>query len=308
VQPVESAIYGQVEAWSSLDATAAAFRGKPAAWTAGFDPRFRVLDETPDYIVVDKPAPLQVHPAKPGGPPTLLDGLRALLAYELINGGQLSIVNRLDRETSGVVLVAKNRVAARSFGRAMMRRGARKTYLAIVHDWPRDNSFTVDAPILRQGEVRDTAIYLKQMIHPAGAPCLTEFDVVARIEKKTAAGTQFALVCARPLTGRMHQIRVHLEHAGHPIVGDKIYGPDESCYVEFIKTGWTLSLANRLVLPRHALHSSRLAFDDESTGSLSWEAPLPDDLQEFKTADGDSFLLSAADDFATELELLRDPL
>jgi 23S rRNA pseudouridine1911/1915/1917 synthase len=76
----------------------------------------------------------------------------------------------------------------------------------------------------------------------------------------------------------MHQIRVHLAHAGHPVVGDKIYGPDENCYLEFIRTGWTPALATRLLLPRHALHSTALRFPD---AGLAWNSPLPADLREW---------------------------
>ena len=96
-------ITGSAEAWVELIAARAAFRGDPERWTARFKPQFQVIDETGDFIVVDKPAPLQVHPARPGGPPTLLDGLHSLLAFEIVNGARLSIINRLDRETSGVV-------------------------------------------------------------------------------------------------------------------------------------------------------------------------------------------------------------
>jgi 23S rRNA pseudouridine1911/1915/1917 synthase len=73
----------------------------------------------------------------------------------------------------------------------------------------------------------------------------------------------------------MHQIRVHLAHAGHPVVGDKIYGPDEGCYLEFIRTGWTPELAERLLLPRHALHSTNLRLPD---AGLGWQSPLAPDL------------------------------
>ncbi len=260
-----------------------------------FDPAFRVVDEADDWIVVDKPAPLQVHPAKPDSPPTLLDGLQALLAYELANGARLSIINRLDRDTSGLVLVAKNAAAARQFGRAMMRRTVEKAYLALVWGWPAEDAFSVEAPLRRRGEVEASPIHLMQCVHPEGAPSRTEFHVRHRFERDTPAGRRFALVEAHPVTGRMHQIRVHLAHAGHPVVGDKIYGPSPQNYLEFIDTGWTPALAARLLLPRHALHSCRLALsvtpDDDPdgkfpppprlTGRFSWEAPLAADLQRF---------------------------
>ena len=94
------------------------------------------------------------------------------------------------------------------------------------------------------------------------------------------ASRPFALIEAKPLTGRMHQIRVHLAHLGFPIVGDKIYGGDESCYLEFIETGWTPALEQKLLLPRQALHSQRMEIED-SHGNLAWEAPLARDLRAF---------------------------
>ncbi len=236
---------------------------------------FGVVEETAEWIVIDKPPFLQVHPKKPGGPPTLWDGLRGLLAFELANGGQISIINRLDRETSGLVLVCKTKEAAREFHTAMMRRAFGKEYLALVWGWPERDEFAVDAPILRQGERLPTAIYLKRCVHPEGAAAVTRFRVERRFEK--GAGGRFSLVRAFPVTGRTHQIRVHLAHAGHPIVGDKIYGPDERCYLEFIETGWTPSLRARLLLPRHALHSTKLRVETEAR-SLEWESPLALDM------------------------------
>ena len=86
---------------------------------------------------------------------------------------------------------------------------------------------------------------------------------------------------AVPETGRLHQIRVHLAHAGYPVVGDKIYGPDEGCYLRFIETGWTPELARVLWLDRHALHAWRLTFDDGLGERRTVESPLPGDLASF---------------------------
>jgi len=243
---------------------------------------FSILDETEDWIVVDKPAPLQIHPSKPADAGlTLWDGLRAMLSYEIANGGQVSIINRLDRETSGAVLIAKNAETARRFGKAMMRRQCGKTYLAIVRGWPEWEARTLDAPIRRAGEVMDSPIWVKQMVHAGGAPCVTDFRVLDGFERRVNnAGQRFALIQAKPLTGRMHQIRVHLAHLGYPVVGDKIYGGDESCYLEFVETGWTAALQRKLLLPRQALHSQRLEIED-SHGSLAWEAPIARDLRAF---------------------------
>ena len=241
---------------------------------------------------MDKPPFLLVHPTKPGGAPTLWKQLHELLAFEIANGGQVSIVNRLDRETSGLILVAKTSVAARKFGLLMQRCRLRKQYLAIVSGWPEWETKVVDAPLDRQGKHQKSEIWLKQTIHPAGAAAQTEFKVEQRFVRPgpplpatgsaVASGRalptdKFSLIRALPRTGRTHQIRVHLASIGHPIVGDKIYGPDEQFYLRFIETGWTRELERRLLLPRHALHSAKLTID----GEMEWESALPADLVRF---------------------------
>lgn len=237
---------------------------------------FEILGETPDLLAVNKPAGLLVHPTKPDGPRTLWDGLRDLLRYEIANGGQVSLINRLDRETSGIVLVAKSSRAARAAAMAMQEGKIRKSYLAIVCGWP-DQEFEVVAPIIRLGEVAESNIHLQRAVHPSGAAAHTRFRVLSRIER---AEGRFALVAAEPLTGRTHQIRVHLAHAGHPVVGDKIYGPSPDCYLEFIRTGWTPALAHRLHLSRHALHSTEISLEWNGT-SLCWSCGLPSDMSGF---------------------------
>ena len=237
-----------------------------------------IIAETDDYLVVNKPAHIEAHPSKPNGRVTLWDGLRELLAYEIANGGQVSLINRLDRETSGLTLVAKTHAAARALHMQMEARAFEKEYLAIVWGWPAQDAWTVDAPLLRLGTVAPSAIHLKQAVHPAGAPARTGFRVERRFTRVTANGAQFALVRAFPETGRMHQIRVHLARSGHAVIGDKIYGPDENCYLEFIATSWTPALAARLLLPRHALHSTVLRLPAHG---LAWKAPLPADLTTF---------------------------
>ncbi len=154
----------------------------------------------------------------------------------------MSIVNRLDRETSGLVLVAKTATAARRFGLLMQQQRIAKEYLAIVWGWPEWESTVLTAPLARQGAHGTSAIYLKQAIHPEGAEAETEFRVERRFRRETTAGEKFSVVRAIPLTGRTHQIRVHLAALGHPIVGDKIYGPNEQYYLQFIETGWTAAL------------------------------------------------------------------
>jgi 23S rRNA pseudouridine1911/1915/1917 synthase len=159
----------------------------------------------------------------------------------------------------------------------MMARQARKTYLAIAHGWPTWSQITETGPILRRGDVMPSEIYVKQIVHPEGSPCETTFRL---LECRTDdGGRPFSLIEASPHTGRMHQIRVHLSHLGHPIVGDKLYGQDEQCYLDFISTGWTPDLQRRLILPRQALHSCRLEIHDDAP--LQWSSPLLEDLQLF---------------------------
>ncbi len=259
---------------------------------------FTIVEETDDYLVVDKPPFLLMHPTKQDERRTLWKELRELLAFEIANGGQVSIVNRLDRETSGLVLIAKTAAAARRFGLLMQAQKFHKEYLAIVWGWPEWENEIVDAPLDRQGKHRPSLVWLKQAIHHSGAAAQTEFQVEQRFTRSTSAarpstvasrhplpegeekgeGTlKFTLIRALPRTGRTHQIRVHLASLGHPIVGDKIYGPDERLYLQFIETGWTPELEQQLLLPRHALHASRLAIE----GEYDWTSALPVDLTEF---------------------------
>ena len=241
---------------------------------------FTVIDETDDWIVVNKPAPLQVHPSRPDGGPTLWHGLRELLRFELENGASLSLINRLDRDTSGIVLVAKHKAAARMLHKAMMRREVQKEYRAIVWGWPEADTFPVDQPILRRGKVEESGVYILQQVHPEGAPSLTEFRVLSRFQRDTPNGSRFSLMAAIPHTGRMHQIRVHLSHAGFPVVGDKLYGPSPDWYLSQIHHGWTKEAANALLMPRHALHSCflQVGLDDRR---MEWRADMPADMQDF---------------------------
>lgn len=241
-----------------------------------FNPEFSIVDESENWIVADKPAHLLSHPNKPGNPPTLLDGVEDLYAFEIANGAQISVITRLDRDTSGLVLLAKSSEAARELSLAIQAGAIEKEYLAMVWGWPETDEWEVDAPILRLGEVEPAKIWLKRGVHPDGKPSRTRFQVESRFERKTPNGDRFSLIRAFPLTGRMHQIRIHLAYSGFPIIGDKIYGPDERCYLEFIETGWTSKLADQLLLDRHALHAHRLRYQDQT-----WEAPLHADMDGF---------------------------
>ena len=241
---------------------------------------FQILDETEDFLVVDKPAGLLVHPTKPGGPKTLWNQLSDLLGYELATGGRVSIVNRLDRETSGILLVAKKAGAARAAGLAMQRGEIRKEYLALVFGWPEWDEKAIEGPIVRLGEVASSPVWLERTVHPSGAPALTLFRVERRLS--LSRDRRFSLVRAWPRTGRTHQIRVHLASAGSPVLGDKIYSRGNRHYLNFIDHGWTDEMATALWLPRHALHSARLSMRLDGR-MFDWTSPLPADLNSLVT-------------------------
>lgn len=238
---------------------------------------FTVIDESSDWLVVDKPAPLIVHPANRQPEPTLLGGVEILLVYEMENGARPAIVNRLDRETSGVVLIAKHAAAARELGMKFERREPAKRYLSLVHGWPDRDEWVCEAPIARAGEVGPSNIWVRQVVHPQGRPCRTRFEVAERFLREERP---FALVRCYPETGRMHQLRVHLAHGGHPILGDKLYSGDGSEYLEWMKEGWSEALAAKLGFPRQALHAERLGLEWEGR-AVCWEAALPADFAAF---------------------------
>ncbi len=224
--------------------------------------RLEVVHEQEEFLAVNKPAGLLVHPTKPGCGWTMWDGLRELLAYELSGDGQISIINRLDRETSGLVLIAKSSAASRSLGMAMLNRQFQKHYLAWVQGWPEQHTFSHSGAIRQRPPVPSPFVWLKREVHPAGDEAATHFEVLERtVVDFAGAGRKVALVHARPVTGRTHQIRVHLSDLGHPVVGDKIYGGSELHYLEFVETGWTPALAQKVWVENHLLHAHRMTFD-----------------------------------------------
>ena len=236
---------------------------------------FQILDETDDFLVVNKPAGLLTHPTKPHGPRTLWDEVCALLSYELATGGQVSLVNRLDRETSGTLLVAKTTAAARAAGIAMQNGRVQKEYLALVFGWPEWHEMTINAPIVRLGEVADSEVWVERVVHPRGVRAITRVRVEKRLELRGYG--RFSLLKAWLETGRTHQVRVHLSHVGFPLLGDKIYARGSRHYLDFIARGWTKEMESEIWLSRHGLHSSRLGIN-VGERKLEWTSPLAADL------------------------------
>jgi 23S rRNA pseudouridine1911/1915/1917 synthase len=222
-----------------------------------------VLYEDDDLLVINKPAGLVVHPGAGHQAHTLVNALLAHCTDLSGIGGKErpGIVHRLDKETSGCVVVAKNDFAHRSLSEQFAGRSVQKIYLALVCGALRKSSGTIDAPIARHPVHRQ-----KMSVAPArGRTAVTEYRVLKSAHERS-------LVECKIHSGRTHQIRVHFHHLGHPVLGDKVYGG-----------------ATRDAYPRHMLHSYRLGFAHPRTGEWKqFEAPLPPDFAEVIRALGTS--------------------
>jgi 23S rRNA pseudouridine1911/1915/1917 synthase len=233
---------------------------------------FGVVFDDPDLLVVDKPAGLPAHPTARYLDHTLTALLRA--AYP---DRKVDPAHRLDRETSGLLACGCNPPATRSLKIAFARGQAAKTYLALAVGAPASDLFTVEAALRL---TRASGVRMRMHVAADGLPARTDFEVVER--RTTPDDRAIALIACRPRTGRQHQIRAHLHHAGLHLAGDKIYGPDEMIFDRFSRGEMTDDDRATLLLPRHALHAWKLALPHPGTGvTMHFEAPLAADLQAF---------------------------
>jgi 23S rRNA pseudouridine1911/1915/1917 synthase len=226
-----------------------------------------IVYQDADLAVIDKPAGLVVHPAAGHRTGTLVNALLHAVGDLSGIGGVLrpGIVHRLDKDTSGLLLVAKHDDAHRSLSDALKRRRVKRTYLTACWGHLAEDAVTVEAPIGRHLTQR-----LKMGVVAGGRAARTHFR---RLERWRAAD----LLQAELDTGRTHQIRVHLLHLGHPVVGDRTYAPDRAKGFGGPERGWALSFARRV--PRQFLHAAELRFTHPRTGeAMHFEAPLPPDL------------------------------
>ena len=234
------------------------------------EPLFPVLFENADLLVINKPAGLVCHPTKNGPTSSLIGRLRLYLGDD----AEAHMINRLDRETSGLVLVAKRKEGAGFLRKLWERREVAKTYFAIVHGHPEESEFSVNAPL---GDDEASPVYVKDCVREDGAPSETHFVVVERFFENQ---TPFSLMKVAPRTGRKHQIRIHLSHAGFPLVGDKIYGVDPDAYLSFCMKELSEEQARRLLLDCHALHASGLELTLGGV-SVGMTAPINDEMKGF---------------------------
>jgi 23S rRNA pseudouridine1911/1915/1917 synthase len=229
---------------------------------------FELLCDDGAVLAVDKPAGLPMHPTATYHKHTLSHLLRE--RYGGDGGFVPAIAHRLDRETSGVVLCGRTRDAERALKKAFEAHRVSKTYLAIVRGEIELDERRIDLPM---ASVREGLHVLMEVQTEGGLHAETELRVIER-------RSGHSLVELRPRTGRQHQLRVHLSAIGHPIVGDKLYGPErEAPFLEYIETGMTPELHARLGHERHALHAHSVTFAHPvSAEQTTVRAPLASDL------------------------------
>lgn len=246
-------------------------------------PEPEIIFENDDFVVVNKPAGLVVHAARVSArrstrergqaganaagearaaEPTLVDWLVERYPKLKTVGDDPAlrpgIVHRLDKATSGVMIVAETQASFEQLKKLFQEHRMKKTYYALVHGVPKNKKGTIDAPIgIKNGS-------LKRSIHSSkmAKPAVTEYFVMKIMTRSDGGKERYALLKVNPLTGRTHQIRVHLASIGHPIVGDSLYGRK----------------ADAATTPRLMLHAAALTFSDDAGNRFEFEVPTPSDF------------------------------
>ncbi len=225
---------------------------EPEIKTLAVEPENIKLDivyEDEDVVVVNKPQGMVVHPAPGHEKHTLVNALLYHCPLSTINGTfRPGIVHRIDKDTSGLLMVAKNDQAHRSLAQQLKDKTNLREYIALVHGRIKEDSGTINAPLARSPKDRK-----KQAVVAGGRDAITHFKVLKRYQNYT-------LISCRLETGRTHQIRVHMKYIGHPLVGDPLYGPKKT-----IKGNGQF------------LHAAKLGFEHPRTGEfMTFEADLPE--------------------------------
>jgi 23S rRNA pseudouridine1911/1915/1917 synthase len=224
-----------------------------------------ILQETAEFLVLNKPPHVVCHRSRHGSWSSLVGACREYLGADV-----LRMPFRLDRETSGVLVLGRTKEAGTRLQRAVQFRKFRKTYHAVLTG-NLESAVTVTAAI---GPDAGAEFYSRRaVVEQGGEAAETEFVPVAR-------GGGYTLARVHPRSGRRHQIRVHAASLGHPLVGDKLYGPDPSLMLRFMRDGMSAGLREQLVLDRQALHCSQVEFETDR-GCEIFAAPPPEDLSAF---------------------------
>jgi 23S rRNA pseudouridine1911/1915/1917 synthase len=227
-----------------------------------------IVHEDDRLLVISKPGDVVCHPSKAGPWSSLVGAAREYTGLPTVH-----LVFRLDRETSGIIVLAKDAKMASRLQKAMQERRVRKRYRAIVWGELRE-AVTVNQPL---GVDLHSPVFVKSAVVRSGD--LEAKESITHFQPEVSANG-FTLLHADLETGRKHQIRAHLQWLGHSVVGDKIYGPDSRCYLDFIDRGWTQELANQLLMERQALHCAEIGL--EAAGlPHTFTAPLPADMRTF---------------------------
>jgi RluA family pseudouridine synthase len=260
-----------------------------------YDPRFApegpapalppILYEDDHLIVLNKPPGLLVHPAGNKWAWAIIG-----LVREARPTARIDLCHRLDRDTSGVLVLSKE-LGANVFVKECLKardEDLQKTYQAIVEGSPNWDELVVDAPI---GEAKGSEVRLRRGINPEGLQARTTFTVLRRLG-------DLSLVSCLLHTGRTHQIRVHLEHVGHPILGDRLYGRPDSIFLEWLDVGATPAVRAAARFPRQCLHAWTLRLPQPAGPPLDLLAPLPEDMA--------SLLAGAAPEWPESVTVERD--
>src|SRR5882757_6618280 len=222
-----------------------------------------IIFENEDFIAINKPAGLLSIPDREGKDPSLKSWLKEKY-------GTIFTVHRLDRETSGVIVFAKTETAHKYFSKIFEERDVEKIYVGIVQGALPENEGSIDAGLMEHPAKPGVMVVNKK-----GKASLTDFKVLEELGL-------YSLVQFRIHTGRTHQIRVHMQHLGHPIVCDEVYGESQPIFISSLKRNFKLSRSEeeeRPILSRLGLHSSRLHFKDAHGNDQHFEAPLPKDMK-----------------------------
>lgn len=222
-----------------------------------------ILLENDHYIVINKPARLLSIPDREGKEISL----KTLLQEKY---GQIFTVHRLDRDTSGIIVFAKEEETHKFLSQAFEERTVIKKYIGLVTGSIPEKKKTIDAPIMMQPGKQGV-----MMVHKKGKPSVTDYEVLEKFGK-------FSLVQFQIHTGRTHQIRVHMQHIGHPVVCDELYGDGTPVLVSSLKRNFNLSKnveEETPILSRLALHAEQLQFTDLTGTTYNLDAPLPKDMR-----------------------------